>query len=195
MSTDLGPSILALDELLCSPEQRVQLVEQGRAALPVAQLDQFDAAVRENLATAAASPGALAALSNLLPMLPALGALRIGHEADFADRPGWLRLGAVGALVHYMTGTGTTCEHTPSPARPGLIFACAWRPEAFTCRPCAPMLYPAPGTELDITCDECGRVCDPSDSDGVKISRLLVGPLEYAYGQCAGCRTPAGGVR
>lgn len=168
-----GQDILELDDLLCSPERRSERDHIG--TLPVGQRDQLDAASRTTLA------GAI--LSAL--MMP--GART--SDYDFAELPGWLRLGLIEAMVNYTTGTGLTCPHAPSIAKPGPIFACAWRREAFTCVACAPMLFPEPGSAADHTCDVCGHVCVPNGGSkaGITVSAHTFGPLTYAYGRCPEC--------
>lgn len=173
MTTAHAQAVLDLDALLCSPD-RADEWEAARAALPVGMRDQLDAASRATLASA---------LHRLLTIPGATGG-----DCVFTDLPGWLRLGVISVLMHYASGTGTTCLHDPGIDRPVPIFACAWRPDAYTCLACAATLLPAPGSAADHTCDSCGRICTPgSFNAGITVSTHALGPLTYAYGQCPDC--------
>ncbi len=167
--TTLGRSVLATDELLRSP----RLAEQLRALVPTGQLDQLDAAarqVRDGIAVAAAQ-GLTAGVAALPP----------------DQHPDWTRLGALAALVTWVAGQGSTCLHSPHPARPQPIVAAAWRPDLMVCAHCTHLLQLPRNGDSDRRCDSCGRVCDVEAGDLIYPAALVLGPMQYLLGACTEC--------
>lgn len=166
-----GELVLEMDRIWCDPAASAAIIAEQRSdAGP--DLDQFRAAVRD-LDVGVQRLGG--------------GPLRHQAQANPADLPGWLRLGALDAYLGWLDGTARTCLHNPNAARPAPFCATAWRPGLLMCgNPQCSVLAAMPhGSAQDRRCDGCGHVCGPKE--GITPSLLTVGPLLYAYGVCADC--------
>ncbi|MEV7264185.1 hypothetical protein AB0N38_11600 [Micromonospora aurantiaca] len=159
---------LALEQIMLSP-QYAAVLAAVRASTPVAMLDQLDAAATE--ATRAAVDAAALAGGGVLTASPPSAV------------PGWLRLGLLDALTRWTDGTAATCRHSPRPDRPEPVLAAAWRPGLVTCCLCTHLWRV--GREANLTCDGCGRVCEPNS---IHPAMAQLGGLIFMYGTCTGCR-------
>ncbi|MBQ1060048.1 hypothetical protein [Micromonospora sp. C41] len=159
---------LALEQIMLSP-QYGEILAAVRAATPVAMLDQLDAATTH--ATRAAVEAA--ALT---------GGAAVTASPPSAV-PGWLRLGLLDALTRWADGTGSTCRHSPRPDRPEPVLAAAWRPGLVTCCQCTHLWRVS--REAGLTCDGCGRVCEP---DSIHPAMAQMAGLIFMYGACGDCR-------
>jgi hypothetical protein len=172
MINDLLPKIIAIDELLCSPDAPGQHAAE-RAALPVGLLDQYDAATKagfnQEARRALVSPGTTT------------------RDGSFAELPGWIRLGVSEALVRSVTRDGITCEHVAAVQGPAPVVAAASSPGAFTCRGCLPLLFPAAGTEADRACDRCGHIAAGALDDGLRLNSVCIGPVTFYFCICSSC--------
>ena len=167
---------LVLEKLMSDPRWP-EVVDQLRAATPSHVVDQADAAT-------AATDTVMQGLAHLM-RAESTGA------AVVADIPGWLRLGALDTFTSWVAGTGTTCLHNPHPSSPQPVMAAAWRPALVTCGLCVRMFHTRPGSDLDRTCDCCGRICaGPDAADGIYPGAVQVAMLVYQYGACSDCHTP-----
>lgn len=64
----------------------------------------------------------------------------------------------------------------------------AWRPGLISCAWCAPFLFKAKrGSELDRTCDRCGRVVTGEPGDLILPARVTYGSTVYMFGVCGDC--------
>lgn len=157
-----------LDDLLGALTQ--QELEELRRSAPTSLVDQLTAASRD--ATAVAAYGIDLQSTE-------------GHGYD--GIPGWLRLGALDALLTWAQGLGSTCIHDPSPKRPEPVHAAAWRPGLVSCTRCVAYLFRLTG-DADARCDCCGRVTDGVEAgDPIYPSRLVFGALVYHFGTCPDC--------
>ncbi|MEU9516610.1 hypothetical protein [Micromonospora sp. NPDC048169] len=159
---------LALERIMLSP-QCGEILAAVRAATPAALLDQLDAAAND--ATRAAIEATALTGGAAVTAAPA------------AAVPGWLRLGVLDALTRWADGTGSTCRHSPRPDRPEPVLAAAWRPGLVTCCHCTHLWRV--GREANLTCDGCGRVCEP---ESINPAMTQMAGLIFMYGTCADCR-------
>lgn len=167
---------LALERLMLHPDY-AQFVDELRAALPVAVVDQADAATADAL--------------HLMTGAARLAKAESAGPAAAADVPGWVRLALLDTLTAWADGKGTTCRHQPTPGRPQPVLAAAWKPGLVVCAHCVHLTSLPPGGARDRTCDRCGRVCAGTEHrDGIYPGMVQLGPLIYQYGTCADCRPP-----
>ncbi|GIJ25483.1 hypothetical protein Vqi01_06450 [Micromonospora qiuiae] len=135
-----------------------ELVDELRAAAPVHQVDQADAAAAHAARLAAAGGG-----SSSTSTLTAL--------------PNWLRRELVEAFGVYARALpGRTCQHAPHPDRPAPVTAATWRPRLVVCVDCAPLL------------GEPWQVCSWCGAAGVQVATVQAGLLLYLVPVCRGCR-------
>jgi hypothetical protein len=135
-----------------------------------------------------------AAADHVSAFLRGIGAAVDGDvgQRTFEDCPDWLRLGLLLAINSFFLGTADTCLHSPSPDRPGPVFAAACKPGVITCQFCVHLLKNPPGGAADMTCDACGHVCAGVEAgDGVFVGATQFGVLLFMYGTCRDCRPPA----
>ncbi|CAN5578122.1 hypothetical protein BH09ACT7_BH09ACT7_16110 [soil metagenome] len=154
-----------LDDLLIDID--AGLAQAIHEALPVDFRDQLTAAARSAREIIEYTEGA-------------------GHEVGAASVAAWLRLGALDALVGWLTNVGSTCLHSPNPVQPQPLWSAAWKPNLVVCTRCLELLRVR--GRADRLCDCCG-----TDTLGVGISTVTVvlGALVYQAGACAGCAATA----
>jgi len=158
---------MELDELLSrlTPGDRAAI----RAAMPAEYRDRIESAHAQSAALMIATSGGL-------------DAVRVVRSTDVDD---WLRLGALDALIGWMTGKGSRCLHA-DPLMPQTVWAAAWKPGVVVCTACLDALSVADSVE-DLRCDCCGRICDPETDGGFFALKLWVGELLYQAGACRDC--------
>lgn len=172
-TTDVGAAVLAADDLILGP-RLTQLAATVRATAPGWLLDQLDAATDQ---VTAGFHHAAAAGRVHLQCSPA------------AEHPGWVRLGALHALVSWTAGTATTCMHAPALHRPQPVSGAAWKPDLIVCAACTHLLAVRRGDVVDRTCDGCGHITTgTANGDGVYPGTVQLGPLMWSFGCCERCR-------
>ena len=165
---EFGRLILEVDETLRDPEA----MAAARRSMPVGQRDQSDSAKADTRRLVAAIAGVMGASTLLL------------RGADF---PGWLRLGAIEAVVRWVEGDGRLCAHCPTQERPGPIMAGAWMPGT-VCPLCVSLLQFPPGSVEDQMCDGCGHVCaGVGAGDPIRVVFTTFGVLTFMAGVCTSC--------
>lgn len=172
----IGRATLALDEILrrLTPEQAVQARAIAAEILPSHLRDQINAAAGH----------AHDALNN---------AAAAGHFQGRAELPAdgvpeWLRLGLLHTYAAWMTGTGSTCTHSPTWERPQPVYSAAWRPDLVVCKSCTHLLNIPRGSDADRRCDGCGHLTTGiNHNDGITPAALALGALVYHFGVCGSC--------
>lgn len=180
-----GRITLALDDLVTGADPELRAVVDRVAALEdvlwPGLADQARAATADTTARLRAAAAA------------ATG--RVSHTATPAsDVPGWVRLGALDAVVGWLLGRSSTCMHAPDAYRPMPVGAAAWKPGLVVCGECAHLLQLPRGSDADRRCDGCGRVTEGVEvGDWILPVGMQVGVMLYSVGVCSGCCWP--GVR
>ncbi len=108
-------------------------------------------------------------------------------ERTAAQVPEWIRLSTLQAWIQIDKGVANTCRHNPTFDRPEPIVVAAWRPGKAVCARCVPLIQPAPGSDEDRTCDQCGHVCVPMFGDLIHPCVIQLGSLLFQYGLCRSC--------
>lgn len=162
---------VTLADMLRDPEGR-QLLNALADLEPLAFRDQCGAAARD--------AGRLARL---------LTANLAGESHSPVEAlPDWLLLPILDGLTAWTAGEARTCVHSPHPRRPEPIVMAAWRPKLVSCASCAPFVFKARrGSELDRTCDRCGRVVAGEPGDLIVPARVAHGRAVYLLGLCTDC--------
>lgn len=167
MTTSNATRIAVLhDEMLCSPDAE-QLLDQHTEHMPAWLRDQTLAAASEaasRLEVEAALTGAKFSLIGITTL------------------PGGLRLSLITAYTGWFIGESRTCQHSPNPQRPELIYACAGHPNLVVCTGCLFLITNDSDSEADRTCDACGII-----AEAVQPVQVSYGPMIFGAGVCAGC--------
>ncbi|MBB5828143.1 hypothetical protein [Micromonospora carbonacea] len=129
----------AIEQMILHPHHR-QLVDELRAAMPVHQVDQVDAAA-----------------DHARRLLDAAGD---ATSRDLTALPTWLRRCILDTLARWAAGAGSTCRHRPSPSRPAPVVAACWRPSLVVCVACVPLISRPPYWE----CGGCGEAADATET-------------------------------
>jgi hypothetical protein len=172
--TSTGRAVLALDDLLLSPDVAA-VAASVRATAPSWLLDQLDSAARDVEAG--------------IDLMCATGGAAGKRHVPVAAVPEWVRLGLLDTLVRWLTSRGATCMHSPVPSRPQPLHAAAWRPGLVACGACVHLLALPRGSDADRRCDGCGHLTTGVEhGDGIWPTAVAFGPLSYALGCCRDCR-------
>ncbi|CAN5802143.1 hypothetical protein BH10ACT9_BH10ACT9_36520 [soil metagenome] len=155
-----------LDNLLTNID--TEIAEAIREALPVDFRDQLSAAARSSREITESAAGTE------------------GQEVGAANVAAWLRLGALDALVGWLTNACSTCLHSPNPARPQPIWSAAWKPNLVVCTPCLRLLKVS--GVADRLCDCCGT---DTLGEGIATVTVVLGAMVYQAGACTECQDEA----
>lgn len=168
--SNLSDLVLRIDAAITEGRQVELLAELD---IPVGQEDQLDAA-RDDL----------------------IGDLSKTAEAgqrdlEFAEQPGWLRLGIMMAVARWLDGQVRTCPHIPTAEQPEPVHLALWLPDMVVCGKCTDLLV-APGHP---SCAGCGVSNETesevnSEAEGSNSPRLVIvvaGPVAVRVFSCAEC--------
>ena len=171
--------VLVLEKLMLDP-RFPDVVRHVRETAPAHQRDQADAAVNDATAR-------LLQVAQLVSDEPA--------QAIWpGDIPGWLRLSALDAFVGFLSGTASTCRHTPQASNPEPVYAAAWKPGLITCSHCLHLFGVGRGSAADRTCDSCGRICGGiQEDDPITPGMVQVSVVVLQFGTCGDCAPPRTG--
>ncbi|WP_020522938.1 hypothetical protein [Catelliglobosispora koreensis] len=123
-----------------------------------------------------------AACSEAAAQMTAMAAIEPDAEISTVATPvgSWLRDQRAGVIACWEADTATTCQHVTG--APQVLFGAAWKPGHLVCNSCIIQLKTLNPLE-EKTCDQCGNVTEDVDTH-----LTIIGPILYAYGQCAACR-------
>ncbi|MGH3943676.1 MAG: hypothetical protein ACRDSI_01290 [Pseudonocardiaceae bacterium] len=174
-SLNVGQFALHLDRLLADPAEWQtwqQDVAARRQRVPLAYRDQLAAAARDTEALTArlVATGDVREAPQLIPVIP-----------------DWIRLGLLDTYAAWALDQGSTCMHSPTVDRPGMVFCAAHKPRLVVCAHCIFLLQARPGTVADKRCDCCGRVTHKDAA--LRASAFQWGALTFLFAECRDCGT------
>ena len=163
---NLSDLVLRIDAAIAEGREAELLAELD---IPVGQEDQLDAARDDLIGGLLKTPGA------------------DHRDLEFAEQPGWLRLGIMMAGARWLAGQARTCSHNPTAEQPKPAHLALWLPDLVVCGECTHLLV----TPEHPSCAGCGISNEvKSEVEGSTSPRLVIvvaGFIAVRVFACAEC--------
>jgi hypothetical protein len=164
--SNLSDLVLRIDAAIAEGREAELLAELD---IPLGREDQLDAARDDLIRGLLTTPGA------------------DQRDLEFAEQPGWLRLGIIMASARWLAGQVRTCPHNPTAEQPEPVHLALWLPDLVVCGECTHLLV-APEHPICAGCGISNEVKSRiEDSASPRLVIVVVGFVAVRVFACAEC--------